>query len=65
VKRTQNGRTSASVVSLDADERVEELARMAGGARIGEATRAHARELLQAGARRRKPPRNPRAAPAG
>jgi len=65
VKRTQNGRTSASVVHLGADERVEELARMAGGARIGEATRAHARELLEAGARRRKPPRNPRATPAG
>ena len=64
VKRTQNGRTTAAVVRLDAEERVEELARMAGGARIGEATRAHARELLQAGTRRRKPPRNPSPAPA-
>ncbi len=64
VKRTQNGRTSTSVVRLDADERVEELARMAGGARVGEATRAHARDLLQAGARRRKPPRIPPNPPA-
>ena len=64
VKRTQNGRTTTAVVRLDAEERVEELARMAGGTRIGEATRAHARELLAAGSRRRKAPRHPGAAPA-
>ena len=65
VKRTQGGRTSTSVIPLDTEARVEELARMAGGARIGEATRAHARDLLEAGARRRKAPRTPRPAPPG
>ena len=62
VKRTQQGRTTTAVVALGAEERVEELARMAGGARIGDATRAHARELLAAGSRRRRP-KPPRAAP--
>jgi DNA repair protein RecN (Recombination protein N) len=62
VKRTQNGRTTTAVIALGAEERVEELARMAGGTRIGEATRAHARELLAAGNRGRKA-RAPRAAP--
>jgi DNA repair protein RecN (Recombination protein N) len=64
VKRTQNGRTTTAVVRLDAEERVEELARMAGGTRIGEATRAHARELLAAGSKRRKAPRAPAPPPA-
>lgn len=64
VKRTQGGRTTTHVVTLDAEERVEELARMAGGARIGEATRAHARELLAAGSKRRKPARAPAPTPA-
>lgn len=64
VKRTQGGRTTTHVVALDAEQRVEELARMAGGARIGEATRAHARELLAAGEKRRKPARAPAPTPA-
>jgi DNA repair protein RecN (Recombination protein N) len=64
VKRTLNGRTTTAVVALDAEERVEELARMAGGARVGEATRAHARDLLAAGSKRRKTPRAPTPPPA-
>lgn len=53
VKRTQAGRTHTRVERLDGEERVEELARMAGGARVGDATRAHARELLRGAARSR------------
>jgi len=39
-------RTTSRVAALDADERVEELARMLGGSRVGDAARATARELL-------------------
>jgi DNA repair protein RecN (Recombination protein N) len=53
VKRTQGGRTHTRVERLGPEERVEELARMAGGARVGDATRAHARELLRGAARSR------------
>jgi DNA repair ATPase RecN len=35
------------VAPLDAEARVEEIARMAGGAEVGEATREHARALLE------------------
>jgi len=48
-KRVQRGRTVTTVEALDGEARVEELARMAGGARVSEATRQHARELLRAG----------------
>jgi DNA repair protein RecN (Recombination protein N) len=58
VKRTQAGRTTTAVEALDAEARVDELARMAGGAKVGEATRAHARDLLD---RARKPRRGGRA----
>jgi DNA repair protein RecN (Recombination protein N) len=58
-KRTQAGRTLTAVEPLGAEERVEELARMAGGTKIGEATRAHARELLRTAARPRRPGRAP------
>jgi DNA repair protein RecN (Recombination protein N) len=50
-KRVRGGRTIVEVDALGADARVEELARMAGGARITEATRRHARELLRGGGR--------------
>lgn len=40
-------RTETAVSSLGTEERVEELARMAGGAKISEATRRHARDLLE------------------
>jgi DNA repair protein RecN (Recombination protein N) len=38
-------------VRLDDEARVEEIARMAGGERVTQATRRHARELLAARAR--------------
>ncbi|MDJ0866056.1 MAG: DNA repair protein RecN [Myxococcota bacterium] len=47
-KRTRRGRTMTAVTPLDEEARVDELARMAGGERISEATRRHARELLRA-----------------
>jgi DNA repair protein RecN (Recombination protein N) len=50
-KRVRDGRTIVEVDALLADARVEELARMAGGARITDATRRHARELLRGGGR--------------
>lgn len=40
------GRTVSRVRHLDADERVEELARMLGGMELTEITRRHAREML-------------------
>jgi DNA repair protein RecN (Recombination protein N) len=47
-KSTAKGRTNACVVRLDDEARVDEIARMAGGEVIGEATRRHAEELLAA-----------------
>jgi DNA repair protein RecN (Recombination protein N) len=34
------------VITLDGDPRVEEIARMLGGLKITEQTRAHAREMI-------------------
>jgi DNA repair protein RecN (Recombination protein N) len=45
-KRVANGRTQMHVVRLNEAERVEELARMIGGAAPTDASRAAARELL-------------------
>ena len=45
-KRVVNGRTHTEVVRLDESQRVEELARMIGGAAPTDAARAAARELL-------------------
>jgi DNA repair protein RecN (Recombination protein N) len=45
-KRVEGGRTATRVRKLDADGRVNELARMLGGASISEALRASAREML-------------------
>jgi DNA repair protein RecN (Recombination protein N) len=45
-KRTAGGRPRTDVVRLSPDERVEEIARLAGGERVSEATRRHARDLL-------------------
>jgi len=45
-KRPVGGATLASVEPLDAAGRVEEIARMLGGARITETTRRHAQEML-------------------
>jgi DNA repair protein RecN (Recombination protein N) len=47
-KRVQAGRTRTSVRPLDAEGRVREVARMAGGAEVGPATLDHARALLDA-----------------
>jgi DNA repair protein RecN (Recombination protein N) len=47
-KRVQSQRTVTSVSRLDDEARVEEIARMIGGARVGPQARASARELLAA-----------------
>lgn len=46
-KKTQKGRTRTSVHEVRNEERIDELARMAGGERVTEVTREHARSLLQ------------------
>lgn len=45
-KQVVNGRTEVSVRELPMNERVEELARMLGGAQVTDTTRQHAREML-------------------
>ena len=47
-KGEKAGRVCASVTRLDDKERVEEIARMAGGEEVTASTRKHARELLKA-----------------
>jgi DNA repair protein RecN (Recombination protein N) len=49
-KAASRGRVRAEIVQLGTEARVEEIARMAGGEAISEATRAHARELLASAA---------------
>ncbi len=46
VKSARDGQVRSRVVSLDADARVEEIARMLGGVEITAITRQHAREML-------------------
>ena len=48
-KRVEDGRTIVSVVSLDPEARVEEIARMLGGSRRSDAVVQHAREMLAVG----------------
>ena len=48
-KRVDGGRTTVSVTRLDAEGRVEEIARMLGGTRRTEAVVQHAREMLSVG----------------
>jgi DNA repair protein RecN (Recombination protein N) len=50
-KRVRGERTVTLVERLDADGRVEELARMIGGASVTEQVRASARELIAAAER--------------
>ncbi len=50
-KQARGGRTQTAVAALDAPARVEEIARMAGGESVTEATRRHARELLRSAPR--------------
>lgn len=45
-KGEEGGRTRTRLVELDGEERVREMARMLGGARVTERTLEHARELL-------------------
>lgn len=52
-KRTRAGRTSSSIRRLTPEERVAELARMAGGDEITPTGLAHAREMLRTAGRRR------------
>jgi DNA repair protein RecN (Recombination protein N) len=46
-KRTDRGATRTALEPLDGDARVDELARMLGGASVTERAREHAREMLQ------------------
>jgi DNA repair protein RecN (Recombination protein N) len=46
-KETQDGATVSRVTPLDAESRVEEIARMLGGVKITDTTRQHAREMLE------------------
>jgi DNA repair protein RecN (Recombination protein N) len=45
-KQVRAGRTRATIHRVEGDARVDEIARMAGGEKVGEATRKHARALL-------------------
>ena len=56
-KKPGAGGALAHVTALDAQARVEEVARMLGGLRITEATRRHAEEMLQNARAAGKPPR--------
>jgi len=62
-KRTQGDATQTAVHSLEGAERIEEVARMLGGAEITARTRDHAREMLESAAQ--APPRVPRPASSG
>jgi DNA repair protein RecN (Recombination protein N) len=48
-KRSRGGAISSAVTLLDDEQRVDEVARMLGGARLTETTRQHATELLAMG----------------
>lgn len=50
-KQVANGLTQTQVEALPQDQRIEELARMLGGVKITQQTRAHAQEMLELGAR--------------
>jgi DNA repair protein RecN (Recombination protein N) len=49
-KRTERGTTRTALETLDEPSRVEELARMLGGANVTDRAREHAREMLEAAA---------------
>lgn len=51
VKQVEDGRTLTRIFKLDDDQRLEETARMIGGAEITRTTREHAGELLTTGRR--------------
>jgi DNA repair protein RecN (Recombination protein N) len=54
-KRTVRGRTVSTARPLSGSERVDELARMLGGARRTREAREHAEELLRTGTGGRRP----------
>ena len=47
-KQVQDGRTSTSVLPLDEDQRVEEVARMLGGVDLTKESLAHAKKMVVA-----------------
>ena len=59
-KRVRGTRTMTSVTRLDEDSRVDEIARMIGGAQVTDAARSTARDLLAAG-RAERPARQAKA----
>jgi DNA repair protein RecN (Recombination protein N) len=59
-KTVRRDRTVTSVTRLDEQGRVDEIARMIGGAMITEPVRASARDLLAGGSERQDPPREAR-----
>lgn len=60
-KQLEGGRTTTRVTRLDERERIEELARMLGGARVTQSARDHAAQLVD-DARRVPSPKRPTAA---
>jgi DNA repair protein RecN (Recombination protein N) len=46
-KKVEGGRTQTSVAALSTEERVEEIARMIGGEKVSDRTRAAARDLMR------------------
>jgi DNA repair protein RecN (Recombination protein N) len=45
-KATSNTKVASKVLALDAEQRIDEIARMLGGVKITETTRKHAAEML-------------------
>jgi len=66
-KLTARGTTRTRIELLDSEARIEEIARMLGGASITERTREHAREMLESAQRpaRRAAGQGPKSASAG
>ncbi|HEY5580426.1 MAG TPA: DNA repair protein RecN, partial [Rhodoferax sp.] len=48
-KQLQGHSTTSSVLAVQGEQRVAEVARMLGGERLSDTTLAHAREMLQTG----------------
>jgi DNA repair protein RecN (Recombination protein N) len=48
-KSSSKTKVASRVVALDADQRIDEIARMLGGVKITETTRKHAAEMLGSG----------------
>jgi DNA repair protein RecN (Recombination protein N) len=62
-KQTQNGETRTKIAVLSDEQRVEETARMLGGIRISEQTRAHAAEMIEGAQKTKKTTRPPKRSP--